>query len=64
MINSEVRPSTLPCDGEMTGVFVAAKSPTFSSHIRASNKRTVSLVDKKPVVQIANLIREGKIFIL
>ena len=60
MINSEVRPSTLPCDGEMTAVFVAAKSPTFSSHIRASNKRTVSLVDNKPVVQAAKLIREGK----
>ena len=29
MINSEVRPSTLPCDGEMTAVYVAAKSPTF-----------------------------------
>ena len=60
MIKSDVRPKTFPCDGEMSVVFVAAKSPTFSSHIRASTKRTVSLVDNKPVVQASKLIRDGK----
>ena len=53
-------PKTCPCDGEMSAVFVAIKSPTFSSHIRASSKRTVSLVDNKPVVQAASLLKNGK----
>ena len=44
----------------MAAVFIAVKSPTFSTHIRASNKRTVSLVDNKPVVEAAKLIKDGK----
>ena len=60
MLNAEVKPKTLPCDGEMSAQFVAAKSPTFSSHIKASNKRTVSLVDNKPVVEASKLIKSGK----
>ena len=56
----ELQPKTRPCDGEMGAVFVAIKSPTFSSHIRASTKRTVSLVDNKPVVQAAALLKKGK----
>ena len=50
LLTAEPKPKTLPCDGEMSAVFVAVKSPTFSAHIRASSKRTVSLVDNKPVV--------------
>ena len=60
LLNIETRPKTLPCDGEMSAVYVAVKSPTFSSHIRASTKRTVSLVDNKPVVQAAGLLKRGK----
>ena len=56
----DVKSKTFPCDGEMSAVFVAVKSPTFSTHIRASNKRTVSLVDSKPVVEAARLIKSGK----
>ena len=56
----DVKPKTFPCDGEMAAVFIAVKSPTFSTHIRASNKRTVSLVDNKPVVEAAKLIKDGK----
>ena len=60
LYETEIKPKTLPCDGEMGAQFVAVKSPTFSSHIRASNKRTVSLVDNKPVVQAASLLKNGK----
>ena len=58
--DKELHPKTRPCDGEMSAVYVALKSPTFSSHIRASSKRTVSLVDNKPVVQAASLLKKGK----
>ena len=58
--SSKVRPKTLPCDGEMTAVYVGIKSSAFSCFIRASNKRTVCLVDNKPVVEAAKLIKDGK----
>ena len=58
--SSKVRPKTLPCDGEMTAVYVGIKSAAFSAFIRASNKRTVCLVDNKPVVEAAKLIKDGK----
>ena len=60
LLNSGVKPKTLPCDGEMTAVYVGIKSPVISSYIRASNKRTVCLVDNKPVVEAAKLIKDGK----
>jgi hypothetical protein len=60
LINAEPRPKTLPCDWEMSAVYVAVKSPTFSSHMRASTKRTISLVDNKPVVEAAALLKKGK----
>ena len=49
-----------PCDGEATAVFVASKSPAFSTPIRASIKKTLALVDNKPVVEAANLLKSGK----
>jgi hypothetical protein len=60
LLTAEPRPKTLPCDGEMSAVYVAVKSPTFSSHMRASTKRTISLVDNKPVVEAAALLKRGK----
>ena len=53
---SQIQPKTLPCDGEMTAVYVGIKSPIISANIRASNKKTVCLVDSKPVVEAARLI--------
>ena len=50
----------LPCDGEATAMFVAAKCPYFSSHIKASKLKTIALLDSKPVVQAANLLKQGK----
>ena len=61
MLNSsKVRPKTLPCDGEMMAVYVGVQSPVISSNIRASNKKTVCLVDNKPVVEAAKLLKDGK----
>ena len=57
---SQIQPKTLPCDGEMTAVYVGIKSPIISANIRASNKKTVCLVDSKPVVEAARLIKDGK----
>ena len=57
---AQIQPKTLPCDGEMTAVYVGIKSPVISASIRASNKKTVCLVDNKPVVEAARLIKEGK----
>ena len=54
------KPKTLPCDGEMTAVYVGIKSPIISASIRASNKKAVCLVDNKPVVEAAKLIKNGK----
>ena len=50
----------LPCEGEATAVYVAAKCPYFSSHILASKLKTIALLDSKPVVQAANLLKQGK----
>ena len=58
--SASVKPKTLPCDGEMTAVYVGIKSPVFSSHIRSSINRTVCLVDNKPVVEASKLIKDGK----
>merc|ERR1712079_25098 len=60
MLTSNIKPKTLPCDGEMTAVYVGIKSPIVSAYIRASDKKTVCLVDNKPVVEAAKLLREGK----
>ena len=60
MITGQVKPKTLPCDGEMTAVYVGIKSPLISSHIKASDKQTVCLVDNKPVVEAARLIKDGR----
>ena len=50
----------LPCDGEATAIYVAAKCPYFKSCILSSNLRTIALTDNKPVVQAANLLSQGK----
>ena len=57
---SNVQPKILPCDGEMTAVYVGIKSPIINATIKASNKKTVCLVDNKPVVEAARLIKGGK----
>ena len=41
----------LPCDGEVTAHYVAAKSTYFSVPIKASRKKTLALCDNKPVVE-------------
>ena len=61
MLNdSQIKPKTLPCDGEMMAVYVGIKSPIISANIRASSKKTVCLVDNKPVVEAAKLLKDGK----
>ena len=52
--------SIMPCDGEATAVFIAAKCSTFSIPIKASSLKTVALVDNKTVVQASKLIEKGK----
>ena len=64
MLHSVVKPKTLPCDGEMAAVYVGIKSPVIGAFVRASNKRTVCLVDNKPVVKASKLIREMESFLL
>ena len=49
-----------PCDGEVSGAYVAGKSPAFSTPIRASNLPTWALVDSKPVSEAAKLLQRGK----
>ena len=49
-----------PCDGEAIACFVAAKCPFFNSYIMSSTKRTIALLDSKPVVQAAHLLNQGK----
>ena len=50
----------LPCDGEVISSYIAAKSPIFSVPIKASKKKTISLVDNKPVTEAAKLLEKGK----
>ena len=50
----------LPCEGECSAVYVAAKCANFSGHIKASKLKTISLVDNKPVYQASNLLKRGK----
>ena len=50
----------LPCEGEALAIYVAGKNPQFKTHILASRLRTIALLDSKPVVQAANLLKQGK----
>jgi hypothetical protein len=50
----------LPCDGEATAHYVAAKCANFSLPIKASNLRTISLLNNKPVVDASKLLKRGK----
>ena len=52
--------SMLPCEGEASAQYVAAKCQNFRGYIKASKKRTISLTDSKPVYQAANLLKKGK----
>ena len=49
-----------PCDGEAVASFLAGKSPSFRIPILASTKKTLSLVDSKPLMEAANLLKNGK----
>ena len=49
-----------PCDGEALAIYIAGKCPHIYSHILASNLKTIALLDSKPVVQAANLLKQGK----
>ena len=49
-----------PCDGEAVASFVAGRSPSFRIPILASTKKTLSLVDSKPLMEAANLLKNGK----
>jgi hypothetical protein len=46
--------------GEATAVFVAAKTSTFRIAIKAAMKKTMALVDSKPLVDAAKLLNQGK----
>ena len=50
----------LPCEGETLAHYVAAKCPNFSTPIRASNKKTISLLDNKTVCEASRLLKKGK----
>ena len=50
----------MPCDGEATAHYVAAKSATFSLPIKSSKLKTIALLDNKTVCQAANLLQKGK----
>ena len=52
--------SMLPCEGECSAHFVAAKCGNFRSYIKSSKLKTISLTDSKPVYQAANLLKKGK----
>ena len=49
-----------PCEGEAIACYVAAKCPFLNCYIIASSKKTIALLDNKPVVQAANLLNQGK----
>ena len=48
------------CDGEATASYVAGKCPAFSVPIKASNLKTLALVDSKPLMDAAKLLKSGK----
>ena len=48
------------CDGEATATYVAGKSPQFSVPIKASTLKTMALVDSKPVMEAAKLLKSGR----
>ena len=50
----------LPCEGEATAQFVAGKCPYIKTYILASDLKTISLLDNKPTVQAAALLKQGK----
>ena len=50
----------LPCEGECSAHYVAAKCSNFRGYIKASKLKTISLTDSKPVYQAANLLKKGK----
>ena len=58
--NDSTMTNALPCEGETSAVFVAAKSPTFSLHIKAAKNRTIALVDNKTTFQASKLLQQGK----
>ena len=62
-MSAEIQPlqnNLCPCDGEATASFVAAKTPTFRIPIKASLKKTLALVDSKPLMEAAKLLNQGK----
>ena len=62
-MSAELQPQQLnlyPCDGEATAVYVAAKNPAFRTPILASLKKTLALVDSKPLMEAAKLLKQGK----
>ena len=62
-MSAEIQPQQTKlqaCDGEATAVFVAAKTSTFRIAIKASSKKTLALVDSKPLVDAAKLLNQGK----
>ena len=46
--------------GEATAVYVAGKNPAFRVPILASLKKTLALVDSKPLMEAAKLLKHGK----
>ena len=62
-MSAELQPQQLnlyPCDGEAIATFVAAKAPAFRIPILASAKKTLALVDSKPLMEAAKLLKTGK----
>ena len=49
-----------PCDGEAVAAFVAGKNSAFSVPIKSSSKKTLALVDSKPLMEVAKLLKNGK----
>ena len=62
-MSAELQPQQInlyPCDGEAIATFVAARAPAFKSTILSSSKKTLALVDSKPLMEAAKLLKSGK----
>ena len=62
-MSAELQPQQInlyPCDGEAIATFVAARAPAFKSTILSSSKKNLALVDSKPLMEAAKLLKSGK----
>ena len=46
-----------PCNGEAAAIYMAAKNPIFTHYIKVAEKKTLALVDSKPLMEAAKLLK-------